>query len=450
MSHNAVFLSSIFYMKYLKSFFAIAIVFTLSYCSNNSSNTTETKEEKKEEKKDSSSTANLPNGGITLPAGFSASVFADNLGKARHIVVNSNGDVYTKLEDLKDGHGIFRLRDANKDGIAEDISGFGNYKGTGIALKNGYLYATTAEKIYRYKLNANNEVDAASEELIVTDLVNKEQHSAKPITLDNAGNIYVNIGAPSNACQEKDRTEGSKGQDPCPILETAGGIWQFKVDKKDQTYKDGVRYVTGIRNIMALDWNDAANALYGVQHGRDDLNKFYPDKYTEEESVELPAEEMFLMKKGSDFGWPYCYYDQKQKKKLVGPEYGGDKIRTDRCDGKGKPIYAFSGHWAPNGLVFYTGTQFPEKYRNGAFIAFHGSWDRAPRPQQGYFVVFLPFKNGMPSGDYEIFADGFAGSNKTPQGATFRPCGLAQGPDGSLFICDDQKGRVWKVSYKAP
>jgi glucose/arabinose dehydrogenase len=434
-------------MKLFKTFFAIAFVFALSYCANNASDKKDTKEEKTESSK--TSTAEQPNGGITLPSGFSASVFADNLGKARHIVVNSNGDVYTKVSDLNDGRGILRLRDANKDGIAEDISGFGNYKGTGLAIKNGYLYATSDEKIYRYKLNANNEADPASEELIVTDLVSKNQHSSKPITLDNAGNIYVNIGAPSNACQEKDRTEGSKGQDPCPILETAGGIWQFKVDKKNQSYKEGVRYVTGIRNIMALDWNDGANALYGVQHGRDDLNKFYPDKYTEEESVELPAEEMFLMKKGSDFGWPYCYYDQRRKKKLLNPEYGGDKIKTERCDGKGKPIYAFPGHWAPNGLLFYAGNQFPEKYHGGAFIAFHGSWNRAPRPQEGYFVVFLPFKNGMPNGDYEIFADGFAGSNKTPQGATFRPCGLAQGPDGALFICDDQKGRVWKVTYKA-
>ena len=437
------FYPQIFNMKFLKSFFAIAIVFTLSYCASNTSDNA------KEEKKESSSTADQPNGGITLPAGFSASVFADSLGKARHIAVNSNGDVYTKIDELKDGHGILRLRDSNNDGVAEEIAGLGNYKGTGIAIKNGYLYATADEKIYRYKLNANNEVDAATEELIVTDLVNKNQHSSKPITLDNAGNIYVNIGAPSNACQEKDRIKDSKGQDPCPILATAGGIWQFKVDKKDQTYKNGVRYVTGIRNIMALDWNNGANELYGVQHGRDDLAKLYPDKYNEEESVELPAEEMFLMKQGSDFGWPYCYYDQRQKKKLVSPEYGGDKIRTDRCDNKGKPIYAFPGHWAPNGLMFYTGTQFPEKYRNGAFIAFHGSWNRAPRPQEGYFVVFLPFKEGKPNGDYEIFADGFAGETKTPRGAAFRPCGLAQGPDGSLFICDDQQGRIWKVIYKA-
>jgi glucose/arabinose dehydrogenase len=432
-------------MKLIKIFFAIAIVFTLSYCANNSSDKTETRDEKTE---GSTTTADQTNGGITLPAGFSATVFADKLGKARHIVVNTNGDVYTKVGDLKDGHGIFRLRDANKDGIAEDINGFGNYKGTGIAIKNGYLYATSDEKIYRYKLNANSEVDVATEELIVTDLLDRNQHSSKPIALDNAGNIYVNIGAPSNACQEKDRIKDSKGQDPCPILKNAGGIWQFKVDKKNQSYKEGIRYVTGIRNIMALDWNNAANELYGVQHGRDDLNKLYPDLYNEEESVGLPAEEMFVMKKGSDFGWPYCYYDQRQKKKLVSPEYGGDKSRTDRCDDKGKPVYAFPAHWAPNGMVFYTGTQFPEKYRNGAFIAFHGSWNRAPRPQEGYSVVFLPFKDGMPSGDYEIFADGFAGATKTPQGAEFRPCGVAQAPDGSLFICDDQKGRVWKVTYK--
>ena len=434
-------------MKYFKSFFAIALIFAFSYCTDNTANKTETKEEKA----DSSNvaTAEQVSGGITLPSGFSASVFADNLGKARHIIVNSNGDVYTKIDrDLNDGRGILRLRDTNNDGVAEDISGFGNYTGTGIEIRNGYLYATSDEKVYRYKLNANSEPDPASEELIVTGLVSKRQHSSKPIALDNAGNIYVNIGAPSNACQEKDRTKDSKGQDPCPILETAGGIWQFKADQKNQSYKEGVRYVTGIRNIMALDWSNEMNELYAVQHGRDDLNRLYPETYSEEESVELPAEEMFILKKGSDFGWPYCYYDQRQKKKLLSPEYGGDKSATGRCEGKGKPIYAFPAHWAPNDLIFYTGTQFPEKYRNGAFVAWHGSWNRAPREQQGYFVTFLPFKNGMPSGDYEVFADGFAGTNKTPQGATYRPCGLAMAPDGSLFICDDQKGRIWKVTYK--
>ncbi len=410
-------------------------IFILSFCAGDSSEEKET-------------VVQTDNGGITLPAGFTATVFADNLGVVRHIVASSNGDVFAKLEDLNGGRGILRLQDNNKDGVAETITGFGNYIGTGIAIKNGYLYASSNEKVYRYKLKDNGDVDTAGE-LIVTGLVNRRQHASKSITLDNAGNIYVNIGAPSNSCQEKDRQTGSKGMDPCPILETAGGIWQFKADKQNQSYAEGIRYATGLRNIVGLDWNNEVNELYVVQHGRDDLNRLYPDLYSIDESVELPAEEMFLVKKGMDFGWPYCYYDHLQKKKVVSPEYGGDKKRSDRCNEKGMPIYAFPGHWGPNALLFYTADKFPAKYKNGAFIAWHGSWNRAPREQQGYFVTFLPFKNGKPNDEYEVFADGFAGANKTPQGATWRPCGLAQGPDGSLFISDDQKGRIWKVTYKS-
>ena len=384
---------------------------------------------------------------LTLPAGFSSTVVADSVGDARHIVVNSNGDIYVKLEKLKENRGILRLRDTNNDGVADSISGFGNYGGTGIAIKNGFLYASSDDNIYRYKIE-DNSVSSSSEEMIVEGLLNKREHSSKSIALDNNGFIYVNIGAPSNACQEKNREKGSPGMNPCPILDSAGGIWQFKVDKLNQKYNDGVRYATGIRNIVGLDWNNNANDLYAVQHGRDDLDRMFPDLYTEEQRTELPAEEMFRMTKGSDFGWPYCYYDQMQKKKVQSPEYGGDGKKTTGCENRQQPIYAFPAHWGPNALLFYTGTQFPEKYRNGAFVAFHGSWNRAPRPQAGYNVVFLPFKDGMPSGDYEVFADGFAGDTKTPDGAAHRPCGLAQGPDGSLYISDDRGGTIWKITYK--
>ena len=384
---------------------------------------------------------------LTLPAGFSSTVVADSVGNARHLVVNSNGDIYVKLEKLKDNHGIIRLRDTNNDGVADSITGFGNYGGTGIAIKNSYLYASSDDNIYRYKME-NNDVSTSSEEMIVEGLLNKREHSSKSIALDNGGFIYVNIGAPSNACQEKNREKGSAGMNPCPILDSAGGIWQFRIDKPNQKYSDGLRYVTGIRNIVGLDWNNSVNDLYAVQHGRDDLDRMFPELYTEEQRTELPAEEMFRLKKGADCGWPYCYYDQMQKKKVQGPEYGGDGKKTTGCENKQQPVYAFPAHWAPNALLFYTGTQFPEKYRNGAFIAFHGSWNRAPRPQAGYNVVFLPFKDGMPSGDYEVFADGFAGDTKSPDGAAHRPCGLAQGPDGSLYISDDQGGTIWKITYK--
>lgn len=388
------------------------------------------------------------NGGITLPKGFKAIVVADNLGTVRHIVAQSNGDIYAKLDRVKNGKGILRLRDTNKDGVADEITGWGNYSGTGITIKNGYLYASSNTDVYRYKLNGKGDViDTGKAENIVTALINRRTHNTKSIVLDNDGNIYVNIGSPSNACQITDRTVGSPAMDPCPLLDSTGGIWQFKADQLGQSYHNGVKYATGIRNVVGLDWNQATNQLYAMQHGRDMLNTLFPDMYNEEQSAELPAEELLRISKGDNYGWPYCYYDQFQQKKVLAPEYGGDGKKQDRCAGMNKPIYAFPGHWAPNALLFYTGNQFPEKYKNGAFVAFHGSWNRAPRPQTGYFVVFLPMKDGMPSGDYEIFADGFAGEKIDPRNARFRPCGLAQGPDGSLFISDDKKGRIWKVTY---
>lgn len=291
-------------------------------------------------------------------------------------------------------------------------------------------------------------IDPDNPETIVTGLIDKRQHESKSIALDNAGNIYVNIGAPSNACQVQDRAKGSPGMDPCPILDSAGGIWQFKADKLSQSYAQGIRYITGTRNVVGLDWNNAVNELYVMQHGRDQLFQNYPELYTAEQSAELPSEEMFLAKKGSNFGWPYCYYDRSQQKKILNPEYGGDSKKQGRCTGVDTPVIAFPGHWAPNALLFYTSNKFPEKYRNGAFIAFHGSWNRAPLKQGGYFVAFVPFRNAKPSGDYEVFAEGFAGKDViNPRDAEYRPCGLAQGPDGSLYISDDVKGKIWKISY---
>jgi glucose/arabinose dehydrogenase len=198
-----------------------------------------------------------------------------------------------------------------------------------------------------------------------------------------------------------------------------------------------------------LDWNTSVNELFVMQHGRDGFSQQFPELFTDAQSAELPAEEMFLAKKNSNFGWPYCYYDELQKKKLLNPEYGGDTKKQGRCSAVDAPVYAFPGHWAPNGLLFYTGNMFPEKYKNGAFIAFHGSWNRAPLKQGGYFVAFLPFKNGRPAGDWEPFAEGFAGKDVyQPRDAVHRPCGLAQGPDGSLYISDDVKGTIWKIGYK--
>jgi glucose/arabinose dehydrogenase len=184
-----------------------------------------------------------------------------------------------------------------------------------------------------------------------------------------------------------------------------------------------------------------------MQHGRDNLNSSWPELYNTKASAELPAECMYALKQDDNAGWPFMYYDQLQHKKILSPEYGGDGKKE--ADPKYlEPAAAYPGHMAPNGLLFYTGKMFPSKYRNGAFIAFHGSWNRAPEPQKGFFVVFQPFKDGKPSGDWEIFADNFAViPNPGPGTAVHRPCGLAQGPDGSLYVTDDKKGTIFRIIY---
>lgn len=388
------------------------------------------------------------NAGLKLPTGFSALMVASNLGTARHIVATPQGDLYVKLDGDVKGKGILFLQDENKDGKAETITGFGDYGGTGIAIKNGYLYASSDNEVFRYKLDADYKViDKTKPETVVTGLINRHHHSSKSIAIDNSGNLYVNIGAPSNMCTQ--RGNEKLGQMPCPLLDSTGGIWMFKADKLNQTYADGVHYTSGLRNVVGLDWNNVTNTLFVMQHGRDNLSSTFPDLYTNKQSADLPAECMYELHNGDNAGWPYMYYDWIQKKKIVCPEYGGDGKKE--ADSKYiNPVAAYPGHMAPDGLLFYTGNMFPAKYKNGAFIAFHGSWNRAPEPQKGYFVVFQPFKDGKPDGDWEVFADDFAGGAAfmQPGDAKHRPCGLAQGADGSLYVTDDSGGSVYRILYK--
>jgi len=277
------------------------------------------------------------NAGLKLPAGFVALKVADGLGAARHLAVAPNGNIFVKLENLKSGKGIYWLRDPNKDGRDEQKTGFGNYIGTGMYIKGNYLYASSNTDIYRYKLDDNFKPDTANPEKLVTGLLARHQHESKSIIVDNDGNLYTNIGAYSNACQEQDRTKGSTGRNPCPILDSAGGIWQFRADKTDQTYGDGVHYATGLRNVVGLDWNTQTNSLFVTQHGRDQLGDLYPDLYTAQQSAELPAECMYELHKGSNCGWPYIYYDQIGVGALMRVRETGGKAESSGLNGVSEP-----------------------------------------------------------------------------------------------------------------
>lgn len=390
---------------------------------------------------------------ISVPEGFEAIKVSGELGASRHLTVRDNGDIYVRLREQKNGGGIAALRDTDGDGKADQTEFFENSSGTGIGIHKGYLYFSSTTEVKRVPLPEGDKLVPEGEvETVVSGFPQQNQHAAKPITFDNSGNLYVTVGAPSNSCQKDDRTKGSPGMDPCPLLEEHGGIWKFKDDQLNQDHmEDGKHYATGIRHTVSLAWKDNVDKLYAVQHGRDQLSQLFPEYYDAEENAELPAEEFLKVEEGSNFGWPYSYYDHMQDKRVLAPEYGGDGEKVGRASEFDEPILAFPGHWAPNGLTFYQADQFPEKYRDGAFIAWHGSWNRSPKEQQGYKVSFVPFSGGEnPSGDYQTFADGFAGQDplQSPGQAEHRPSGITVGSDGSMYVSSDASGTIWKISYE--
>ena len=399
--------------------------------------------------------------GLTLPAGFCATVFADGIGHARHLVVAPSGVVYVNtwsgdyydFDKPHDGGFLVALQDKSGTGKADVIERFGETVqtggagGTGITLYKGSIYAEINDRIVRYSLPADAIVPKGASETIVSKLPLGGDHPMHPFAIGADGSMYVDVATATNSCQPKNRQPKIPGDNPCTELETRGGVWRYDANKTNQTFSPAERYATGIRNAEGFAF-DAAGRLFVTQHGRDQLHSNWPDLYKPEQEATLPAEEVVLLKSGGDYGWPECYYDGAQKKLVLAPEYGGDGGKAvGVCANKMAPAAAFPAHWAPNGMARYDGKNFPARYRDGLFVAFHGSWNRAPYAQGGYNVVFQPLDGDRASASCEIFADGFAGPVKSPEGAVHRPSGLAVGPDGALYVADDIRGRIYRIVY---
>ena len=400
------------------------------------------------------------NGGITLSPGFCATIFADNLGHARQMAFAPNGVLYLNTwsggyyQDDKppDGGFLVALKDTEGDGHADMIERFGDgvaqgsAGGTGIRIYNGSLFAEQNDKIIRYPLPANGFVPSEQPHVIVSGLPLTGDHPMHPFIVDAEGHLFVDLGSATNSCQKENRIANSPGYQPCIELQTRAGTWLYDAHKEDQHFSPRERYATGLRNGEGFAF-DSGGRLFATMHGRDQLSQDWPSLFTADQNAQLPAEEIVQLEKDADYGWPECYYDGIQNKLVLAPEYGGDGKKIGICADKKAPVVSFPGHWAPNDLLIYSGNAFPTAYQGGAFVAFHGSWNRSPDPQGGYNVVFQPLKDGKATGPFVVFADGFAGAVKQPGQAAHRPSGLAMGPDGALYISDDWHGRIWRVTY---
>jgi glucose/arabinose dehydrogenase len=401
--------------------------------------------------------------GLTVPAGFCATIFADGIGHARHLAVSEAGVVYVNTwsgryygNDVPHAGGfLVALKDATGEGKAGVNQRFGatvqngGAGGTGIGIYKGWLYAELNDKIVKYPLSKGSLVPGDKSQVVVSGLPLGGDHPMHPFAIDSNGDLYIDVASATNSCQEKNRTLKSPGINPCTELETRGGVWRYDANKTNQAFSPSERYATGIRNAEGIAIDVGGHHIFVTQHGRDQLHTNWPEVIKDaDQEATLPSEEVLLLAKGGDYGWPMCYHDPFQKALVLAPEYGGDGKTAGICAQKTAPAAYFPAHWAPNDMVLYDGRQFPARYHKGLFIAFHGSWNRAPYAQGGYNVVYQGLSGEKASGQCEIFADGFAGADKSPGKAAHRPTGLAVGPDGALYVADDVSGRIYRIDYR--
>ena len=250
--------------------------------------------------------------GLKLPPGFCATIFADGIGHARHLIVAPNnvvyvntwsGEYYPAGEAVHEGGFLVALHDKAGTGKADVIERFGGtaqdgfHGGTGIALYKGSLYAEVNDRIIRYKLPANGLVPNDPPVTVVSGLPLGGDHPMHPFYISDDGMLYVDVATATNACQLKNRTLHSPGADPCKELDARGGIWRYDANKANQTFSPAERYATGIRNAEGFGVDKANNRVYITQHGRDQLHANWPEIYKLEEEATLPSEEVMLLKK---------------------------------------------------------------------------------------------------------------------------------------------------------
>lgn len=386
--------------------------------------------------------------GLVLPPGFHATVVAEGLGPLRHLAVRSNGDIYASTGGENAKPEALVAIELGAGGTATRVVHFSNVNGgTGIRLYHGMLYAASDTAIYRFRFRDSSLLPDGDPETVISGFPRSGTHA---LAFDDSGHLFVSLGAKSNTCSSKPTPQSHPiGQKPCPDLTNGGGIWRFSAERVGQSFDDGTQVATGIRFLTAMDWSPRAG-LYAIMHARDGTHAAFPEIVSAAQDDAI-GDEMHHVTNGTDFGWPYSYYDGARKIRLVAPDYGGDG-KTLAQGHYSTPVVSFQPmRAAPVDMVFYEGQQFPSEWRGGAYIALHGSGGpQLPEGHNGYTIVYVPFDRSGKPGEMRVFADGFAGptpADKNSGKAKYRPVGVAVAPDGSLYVADSNTGRIWRIRY---
>ena len=349
----------------------------------------------------------------TAPQGFMVTRFADGLDNPRWIYMAPNKDYFVAESNTKNSaNRITLLRDSNGDGTIDQRNIFaeGLNQNLGMLVLNGYFYIANTDGLYRYPYKEGDiKLTGEGEKIVELSASGYNNHWTRNIISNKNGDkIYISVGSASNVGEQGMEKEVRRA-----------GILEVNIDGSGE-----IIYADGLRNPVGMDWNPITGELWTAVNERDELgDNLVPDYITS-------------VKKGGWYGWPYSYYGQ-----IADPRWKDDP-HPEKVSKALIPDVPVGNHTASLGLAFYTGDKFPSKYKNGAFVGQHGSWNRSKL--NGYKVIFIPFENGNPK-PREDFLTGFI-ANSNENKVYGRPIGVSMASDGALLVADDESGIIWKVS----
>lgn len=345
---------------------------------------------------------------LTVPAGFEVSIFAQDLSNPRIMVYGDDGTLY--VSQRIPGN-VIALSDTDGDGVADGaprVVASGIPLAHGLTVHDSHLYIAANKSIFRAVINADGSV--GEPQVLVDNLPEAGQHSARTIGFGPDGLLYINIGSPCNVCINS-------------IPEHAT-ILRGPADFATRSV-----FASGLRHTIGFAWHPVTGQLWGLDHGIDTLGD------------DVPPEELNLLERGNNYGWPYCYGDNQANDFTDG--YPPGRTREEFCADATAPTLPYQAHSAPIGFTFYTGSQFPADYSNDGFAVMRGSWNR--NEATGFKVVRVLFDdNGQPTGFEDFMTDFLIEDGMAQFG---RPAGIVVAPDGSLLVSEDSNNIIYRIAY---